>query len=146
MVVLDEVRRRISEDVGPYAAGRTELFEQIDAMRLTLAMDVLAEKLPAEQVRKHRREVIHTARFATWWDHWKATYRGRWWMRWRRWSVRQLVDEHELEATAVVDLQRYWTYPRAALPVPELGEAVKVMLDGPVNEPGRPPVTRFLRE
>ncbi|MFE7871656.1 hypothetical protein ACFUYE_15050 [Micromonospora humida] len=66
-----------AEDVGPYTAGRTELFEQIDAMRLTLAMDLLAEKLPPEQVRKHRREVIHTARFATWWDHWKATYRGR---------------------------------------------------------------------
>ncbi|WP_047894532.1 hypothetical protein [Micromonospora sp. RV43] len=146
VIVLGELRHQISEEVGPYAAGRTELFEQIDSMRLTLAMSVLAEKLPVERVRKHRREVIQTARFATWWDHWKATYQQRWWMRWRRWSVRQLVDEHEVEATAVVDLQRYWTYPRAALPVPELGEAVRVVLYEPVRETNPPPVTRFLRE
>ncbi|MGC4886723.1 hypothetical protein [Micromonospora sp. DT227] len=146
VIVLDEVRSQISEDLGPYAAGRTELVEQIDGMRMTLSMSVLAEQLPTERVRGHRREVIQTARFATWWDHWKATYRGRWWMRWRRWSVRQLVDEHELEATAVVDLRRYWTYPRAAVPVPQLGDPVKVMLHESVKEPAAPPVTRFLRE
>lgn len=146
VIVLDEVRRRISEDVGPYSASRTELFEQVDQMRLTLAMSVLAEQLPADRVRKHRREVIKTVRFATRWDRWKATYQQRWWMRWRRWPVRQLVDEHEVEATAVVDLQRYWTYPRAALPVPKLGEAVRMMLYEPVAEPDPPVVTRFLRE
>lgn len=145
-VVLEEVRHGITEELGPYARDRTELIRRLDDMRITLITAVLAERLPAEQVRERRHEVIRTARFATWWDHFKATYQQRWWMRWRRWTVRQLVDEHELEATAVVDLQRYWTFPRAAVSAPQLGDPVPVVTWERAPGPVTPPVTRFLRD
>ena len=129
-VVLEEIRYAVRHDplhLGAYSAGRVDLRQLLDPMMFELSTAVLSERLPTEQVTRRRRETIETARFATWWDHWKATYRGRWWMRWRRWSVRQLVDTHEIEAVAAVNLDRHWTFPRAAVAVPELGEPVRVI-------------------
>lgn len=129
LVMLDEMRYAYRQypDLGEFSRGRLDLRQMLDPMLFELSTSVLSERLPTERVTRTHREQIETARFATWWDHWKATYRGRWWMRWRRWSVRQLVDVHEVEAVAAVDLDRHWTFPRAAIPVPELGEPVRVI-------------------
>ncbi|MFI7608518.1 hypothetical protein ACIBTV_25660 [Micromonospora sp. NPDC049366] len=145
VVYLEELRYGLRQDLGSYAAQRLELREVLDQMAVELTTSVLADKLPTEQVRQYRRERIETARFATWWDHFKATYRERWWMRWRRWRVAQLVDEHLLEAVAVVDLQRYWAFPRAAVPAPQLGEPVRVMVWDRIEEPSQPLISRPVR-
>ncbi|GAA3751839.1 hypothetical protein [Micromonospora maritima] len=129
MIVLDEMRYAYRQypDLGEFSRGRLDLRQLLDPMMFELSTAVLSERLPTERVTRTRREQIETARFATWWDHFKATYRGRWWMRWRRWAVRQLVDTHEIEAVAAVDLDRHWTFPRAAIAAPELGDPVRVM-------------------
>lgn len=126
-VLLHELRCAYRYDLGQFSMDRMDFRQLLDPMFAELSTTVLSEQLPTERVTQRRREEVETARFASWWDHWKATYRGRWWMRWRRWSVRQLVDTHEIEAVAAVHLDRFWTFPKAAVSVPELGDPVRVI-------------------
>ncbi len=107
--------------VGGYSADQMELSRIIEPMMLELATYLLTEKLGEKRI-VERRVVDHEClRFASWWDHWKATYRGRWWMRWRRWEVRYNIEHQPIEARVEVDMTKYWTFPEADIVPAALG-------------------------
>lgn len=86
-------------------------------LMVKLETQVLTDRLPPVQVTESL--VVEFQRPATWWEHLKDTYRGRWWMRRlvRRRPPRFEVVKRTAEVT--VDLRRFRTYPRADVVPPE---------------------------
>ena len=111
--------------IGTYSSDRLELVKLVEHMGLELRTAMLADWLGEERIIETRRENHECLRFATWWDHFKATYRGRWWMRWRRWAVAYNIENHPLTARAEIDMTRYWAFPQADIYVSELGDPVR---------------------
>jgi hypothetical protein len=81
-----------------------------DRIYYTLRHDLLAERLPTRTLRF---TPTHP-RWATWWDHLKATYRMRWWAAW--WVRRHPPRHVDEPVPVVVDVQAAWTYPHAPVP------------------------------
>lgn len=101
--------------------------DMIQNMVFELRARVLAEQLPPQKISHRIRVTTDDPRFATWWDAFKATYRERWWMRWRTWKVEHVMTPVTVARTVEVDVQNHWTYPRAAIQLPEsLGRPVMV--------------------
>ncbi len=92
---------------------------EMQRMVLELRARVLAEQLPPQTIRHTVRVTVDDPRFATWWDAFKATYRERWWMRWRSWEIRHVKTPVAVERQVVVNVRDHWTYPRAAIQLPE---------------------------
>lgn len=139
--IMEELKvgMRFSEPpIGSYSAQRAELYYRFEEMSYELRTYMLADHLGDKRVTETRTEEHECIRFASWWDHFKATYRGRWWMSWRRWDVGYNIEHHPLTATAVVDLTRYWVFPRADVPVPELGDPVRFMQSSKVQQEYQP--------
>lgn len=134
-------QRVITEEAGHTLAGMSDwqvrrLFTTwAGDVALSLTARVLAESLPPQEITHqvagwtplHAEGTVPAARFATWWDHFKATHRGRWWMRWRHWPVhytwefhrwRYDEDRQPWRRTVTVSVRHHWTYPRAAIPLP----------------------------
>jgi hypothetical protein len=92
-----------------------------DLLRLKLETFVLAENLPPQAFH------VRTAdpRWATWWDHLKATVRDRWWA--RRFVARFPPCTVDTPVDVTVDVHGMWTYPNTPhlrpphLRPPELG-------------------------
>lgn len=114
-----------------------------DRLVAQLRTAVLAEHLPPQQVTVEvdydhpaagGRGVTTDPRFATWWDMFKATYRARWWMRWRSWPVRTVdtpvrylhTEPVRCRHLVSVSLLDHWLYPQCdrVLPGEEYGAAV----------------------
>lgn len=108
--------------VGHYTVQRTELIAMFEQMAYELRTYVLAEHLGDEKIVETRTEDHECLRFASWWDHWKATYRSRWWMRWRKWQIAYSIEHHPVTARAEINMTRYWAYPEANVPAPEFGD------------------------
>jgi hypothetical protein len=128
--ILDAMRVGIRMDpmyalhgrrVGSYSAREMELSRIIEPMMLDLSTYLLTEKLGEERIVEERVVDHECIRFASWYDHWKATYRGRWWMRWRRWEVRYNIEHHPIKARIEVDMTKHWTFPEADIVPAELG-------------------------
>ncbi len=135
IVLLERVRATVRADLGPAVADTVRLVKILDLMVHELSVDVLSDRLPPAEIHHTVRAkqtvtvdgTVTYDRFATWWDHYKATYRGRWWMRWRRWNVRTVKEAHPYTVTrdirckhhVTVDLERYRTYPHATVALPE---------------------------
>lgn len=89
---------------------------------------VLSQRIPPQTIHQPASGWTDQQRFATWWDHFKATYRQRWWMRWRRWAVHYTTDRIPFEGRTTIQIHGKWLMPYApALPIPsefEFGEAV----------------------
>lgn len=86
-----------------------------DRMVLTLHQDVLAEKLPPQSF-IHRTTIV---RHASWWEHLKATYRGRWW-----WPSRLSRLRYVEEPVAVrVVVRDHWKFPEQTA-IRDLGRPV----------------------
>lgn len=111
--------------LGYYSASRISLAERLYDDLITLSTYVLADHVGDEEVVRTHRETGEFVGFATWWDHWKATYRGRWWMRWRKWRINYKISELHVDGKVQVDLKQYWAYPRANIAPPEFGEPVR---------------------
>lgn len=107
--------------VGSYSAGEIMLSRVIEPMMLELATYLLTEKLGEERIVEERVVDHECLRFATWWDHFKATYRTRWWMRWRRWEVCFNIEHRPIRARVEVDMTKHWTFPEANIVPAELG-------------------------
>lgn len=137
--LIREVPYVLRTELSPHIAERITLDPSIaerEARRVALKITagLLTETLPPERIshriaREHPEAIGHRgtaadARFATWRDHFIATYRGRWWarllrlhkreIRWQFVAVPYLVSrpvrcEHEV----TVDVRAAWTYPRA---------------------------------
>lgn len=103
--------------MGRYSRDSVTLEEDVDFERdlvlQRLVAEVLAERLPDERVVES--VVEEMLRPATWVDHFKLRFAGRWWVRWwvRWWPVRLVEVPHRL--TVVVDLQRWRKFPEADL-------------------------------
>lgn len=84
---------------------RTDRDRARDLLVLRITAGVLAERLPPERLHG----VVTVPRWATWRDHLKDTWRGRWWFAWvvRRWPVRY-IDE---PVPVVVPVRSWWKYP-----------------------------------
>lgn len=94
----------------------------VDGMVMRLKAELLAEKLPPERLANSKRVTWTTP--ATWWDHLKETYAGKWWTRWMK-APRTI--EHSKLAEFNIELQRYWVYPDARpLPRDQFGSPVRV--------------------
>jgi hypothetical protein len=125
--------------VGAATVGATELRWAAEDMAYHLSTYLLAEKLPPERV-----ETTEQVRWQTpdgWWQTLRHQYRQRWWVRWSlgRWPVR--MQQHERTVGLRVDLDRWQTFPRAQVTLPEFGRPVAVATAGKHvwirAEPGR---------
>jgi hypothetical protein len=94
-----------------------------DDLVIRMETSMLAETLPPLTLSESDRFTV--PRFATWFDHFVATYRGRWWGRPLRRHELRYVDEPHTHRTTV-DVRTRWTYPRAdhVLPGREFGHVV----------------------
>jgi hypothetical protein len=125
MEMLRVGMRTMDPPLGYYSSAQTELIRRFEDMSWELRTYMLADHIDDVEVVDVRHEKHECLRFATWWDHWKATYRGRWWMRWRRWTVNYNIEARTLTARAEADLSRYWAYPQANVTPPEFGAPVR---------------------
>jgi hypothetical protein len=84
-----------------------------------LSREVYAEQLPAQQITV----TLTDPRWATWWDHLKATGKGAWWGRWWIKALRppRTVDTY---VTGTVKVLCHWTYPDSRFLVEGLGNPV----------------------
>jgi len=68
---------------------------------------------------------------ATWWQHFKRTYRGR---RWLRWLVRRhpvVYRTHNRTCQLTVNVQRFYTYPHAPILPESYGRPYRVATVNP---------------
>lgn len=127
--VLDQVRVGVRQELLAYGVGSTTA-DSVQVSRLagesavTIAGFVLSERLPPERYARREQVVFEVP--AGWWETLRHQYRFRWWMRWwvARRPVRMRVETRQVELAVVVS--RAWTYPRAVVAVPALGEPVRV--------------------
>lgn len=115
-VLLQRLKYAVRRDVTMEAAATvpTLVFDRVaDRMVAEVRRDVLAERLPTQSLRV----VGDVPRHASWWDHLKATYRGRWWWPRALSVVRYTADP---AIVSYVDVRTYWAYPEA--PARLLGE------------------------
>jgi hypothetical protein len=91
IVYLQALQLGFRERVGEFALSRLryELWREYDpaAWSHRVVTEVLSRCSGPREYSDSRTASVDLVRFASWWDHFKATYRRRWWMRWRGWRV-----------------------------------------------------------
>lgn len=129
---LEAMRVSVTELLGEFAASRMDYRLRRayapPALAHRLAVDVLARCTGPRRYTDSRSASVELVRFASWWDHFKATYRRRWWMRWRRWRVQYTLREATAVATVTVEADIAAVFPHAGVLPPALGEAYPVVL------------------
>lgn len=90
-----------------------------DHLTVTLTAEVYAERLPQRQVAVQ----LTDPRWATWWDHLKATGKETWWG-W--WWIGHLRKPRTVDATVTgtIRIDSMWTYPDSPLLREGLGAPV----------------------
>ena len=125
------VQRQISNEM-VYMARTAEAHGHLDRMYDRMVLDlrakVLAEQLPPQTITHTVRVEALDPRHATWWEFFKATYRQRWWMRWRDWTVRYVDTPVTVQRSVVVKVRDHWTYPRASIIPPDTDFGAPVMV------------------
>jgi hypothetical protein len=118
-VRLETLRYAVQQRISGYVAESMRAESVQDVMTndliMRLEVGVLAETLPPLNLT--RADPFTVPRFATWLDHFVATYRGRWWGRPLRRHVLRYVDEPHTHRTTV-DVRTHWTYPQATTVLP----------------------------
>lgn len=100
-----------------------------DEMLLNLSTQVWAEHLPPEHFEAKQTFTITAP--ASWWQHFKETYAGTWWLGWlvrRRPPV--MSTARHTDVTLSVDLRRFRHYPAAPEMTRRLGPAVPIYETG----------------
>lgn len=117
-VYLDAVQVGVRRRLGDFAASRMRLdvYREVDppALAFQLSTDLLAKTTGPQVYTDHRSASVQLVRFASWWDHFKAAYRRRWWMRWRHWEIRYTVREATAVAEVKVEATIAAVFPHAA--------------------------------
>lgn len=102
---------------------------ETDHMVLQLTAKVLAQQLPPQAMQHLVRATVDDPRHATWWEHYKATYQQRWWMRWRTWTIRYVDTPVTVQRLITVTVRDHWTFPEASIVPPDkLGRPVMVSI------------------
>ena len=129
--LLVQIRHRL--DPGTYLSQQAQLSYCVDDLTIQLKSQVLAHQLPPETYRQVVEGTAEDHRFATWWDHFKATYRSRWWMRWRTWPIYYTRVQVPYRHTAEVVVRGHWSFPDARIAAypEELGAPVYVAITEP---------------
>lgn len=131
-VYLEALRIELRERLGEFAQMRAgyELRRELDPDSLThrLTTQVLARVTGPRIYTASEQATATAVGFATWWDMCKATYRGRWWMRWRRWNIRYVQRSETKTATVRVEAELAVLFPHAADLPDRLGNAYPVIL------------------
>jgi len=98
MIALNELRLHVSDPIG-FIADRV-------GMRITA--EVLAERLPPRTLTVR----LTDPRWATWWDHLKATGKQKWWG-W--WWIGRLRPPRTVDTivTGNIRIDTWWSYPAA---------------------------------
>lgn len=109
-------------DTGRVTVERDHHAFLLDNIVISLAAKIITETLPPQQIT----DTVTDPRWATWWDHLKATYRDRWWIAYPLdfgWiKPPRAVDT---PITVTVPVAAHWTYPHASVWIPpEFGTAV----------------------
>lgn len=117
---LDALRFGMSERLGEFAMSRAsyELRRQLDPPVLVhrFATEILGKATGPRTYEQSESATALTVGFATWWDMWKATHRGRWWMRWRRWHINYVERTETATATVRVEADVAVLFPEADQP------------------------------
>ncbi len=94
---------------------------ETNRLMVEFTAEILADRLPPEQVTETT--LVQFESPATWWEHFKQTYGGRWWLRplVRRRPVR--LERQQRAVKVTVDLRLFQAYPRAEVPA-ALGQSV----------------------
>lgn len=109
-------------DTGRVTVDRDSDAFLLDHVVVTLSAKILAEKLPPQQIT----DTVTGPRWATWWDHLKATYRDRWWI-WYPTDFGWIKPARTVQTpiAVTVPVLANWTYPNASLRISDsFGSAV----------------------
>lgn len=130
-VYLEAMRFGVTEQLSDFAASRMDyqLLRQFDPPGLAhrLSVEILTRATSPRVYTDRRSASIQLVRFASWWDHYKATYRRRWWMSWRRWQINYTVREAVAVAEVKVEATMAAVFPHAEDPPDRLGAAYPVV-------------------
>ncbi len=132
-IYLEAMKFSVSERLGSFALSRMryELHREFDPLGISHRLTTEILRYVTEPV-AHREQATATAsvvRFASWWDHFKATHRRRWWMRWRHWGIRYVWVEDTAVAEVTVEASLAAVFPHAEAHLPDwLGPAYPVVM------------------
>lgn len=135
-VHLQALRMGVRERIGEFAAERSsyELWREADPPRLVhnFVTEILGKTTGPREYAASKSATALVVGFASWWDMFKATYRGRWWMRWRKWTINYIERTATATATVRVEADLGVLFPGAQVPpgwCPDyLGEPSPVVL------------------
>jgi hypothetical protein len=123
-------RRELTREFLDRVDGQQRYDRETERLVMTLHADVYAERLPSQQ----HRITVTDPRWATWWDHLKATYRHRWWAQW--WVRRYPPRTVDTPITATFNVRAAWRYPDTPHLRPGLGTPVLWTATTPVTPTG----------
>jgi hypothetical protein len=119
-VVLTAMRFGLRERVGEFAMRRAhyETYRVMDPPSLvhSFATEVLGKATGPQHYQASESATALVVGFATWRDMFKATYRGRWWMRWWRWHINYIERSETKTATVRVEAELGLFFPHAQEP------------------------------
>lgn len=120
--VLERLKVAIEQELATEFIKRSPSIEWLEdywteRFRMQFRMHVLGQRHPVVTT-EHSIAWAET-RWATWWDHFKDTYRSRWWLRAlvRRRPVCYVSIPHTRRVT--LDVEAYRTFPQDGLRWPE---------------------------
>jgi hypothetical protein len=128
---LGALRLAVTERVGQFAASRMdyEVLRELDppALAHRMTTELLACSAGPQVYTDRRSASVQLVRFASWWDHFKATHRRRWWMRWRHWQIHYTMREATAVAEIKVEATIAAVFPHAEDLPPGLGPPYPVI-------------------
>jgi hypothetical protein len=131
---LEVLRVGMTERLGHFAAQRLgyEAYREFDppALAHRVTTEILARTTGPRVYADRRSASVELVRFASWWDHFKAAYRRRWWMRWRRWQIHYTMREATAVAEIKVEATIAAVFPHAQNLPDVLGRAYPVVWGG----------------
>jgi hypothetical protein len=114
---LTVLRSTFTERLGGFAAARVgyELWRELDPPQLAhrVTTEMLGKATGPRTYEASESATALVVGFATWRDMFKATYRGRWWMRWRRWKINYIERTETKQATVRVQAELAVLFPHA---------------------------------
>lgn len=126
--LLVEVRQHLGSLRGSALDNTTAVQYIAEELALRLRGHVLAHQLPPQTRTTVVEGNTEDLRHATWWDHFKATHRGRWWMRWRAWTINYTTVAVPYRHPVTVTVRDHWSFPDARIYPRALGAPVMITL------------------
>jgi hypothetical protein len=131
VVYLEAMQFGVRHRIGEFALSRMryEIYPEVDPSGMVhhLTTEILAKSTGPRVYTDRQTASVELVRFASWRDHFKATYRGRWWMRWRSWNIRYTFRTDSATAEVKVEATIAVVFPHAGGLPEYLGRAYPVV-------------------